>query len=94
MDETNPEFANADEALVIGANGVVNPAARNDRSSPIYGMPILNVDHAKQVIVLKRSLNPGFAGIENALFYEPKTALLFDDAKTSLTRLVAEMKNA
>ena len=93
MDEINPEFANADVALVIGANDVVNPAARNDRSSPIYGMPILNVDQAKQVIVLKRSMNPGFAGIENALFYDPKTALLFGDAKASLTRLVAEMKN-
>jgi len=94
MDEINPEFANADVALVIGANDVVNPAARNDRSSPIYGMPILNVDQAKQVIVLKRSMNPGFAGIENALFYDPKTALLFGDAKSSLTRLVTEMKNA
>jgi len=72
----------------------VIPAARNDRSSPIYGMPILNVDQAKQVIVLKRSMNPGFAGIENALFYDPKTALLFADAKASLTRLVTEMKNA
>jgi proton-translocating NAD(P)+ transhydrogenase subunit beta len=93
MEEINPEFANADVALVIGANDVVNPAARSDRSSPIYGMPILNVDQAKQVIVLKRSMNPGFAGIENALFYNPKTALLFGDAKDSLTRLVTEMKN-
>ena len=94
MDEINSQFANADVALVIGANDVVNPAARNDQSSPIYGMPILNADHAKQVIVLKRSMNPGFAGIENELFYNPKTALLFGDAKASLTKLVAEMKNA
>jgi NAD(P) transhydrogenase subunit beta len=93
MEEINSEFVNADAALVIGANDVVNPAARNDRSSPIYGMPILNVDQAKQVIVLKRSMNPGFAGIENELFYDPKTALLFGDAKASLTKLVAEMKN-
>ena len=72
MDEINDQFARADVALVIGANDVVNPAARNDRSSPIYGMPILNADQAKSVIVLKRSMNPGFAGIENELFYDPK----------------------
>ncbi len=92
MDEINDQFARADVALVIGANDVVNPAARNDRSSPIYGMPILNADQAKSVIVLKRSMNPGFAGIENALFYDPKCALLFGDAKASLTKLVAEVK--
>jgi NAD(P) transhydrogenase subunit beta len=93
MDDINPEFANADVALVIGANDVVNPAARSDKSSPIYGMPILNVDQARNVIVLKRSMNPGFAGIENELFYDPKTSMLFGDAKSSLTRLVQEMKS-
>jgi NAD(P) transhydrogenase subunit beta len=94
MDDINPEFERCDVALVIGANDVVNPAARNDKSSPIYGMPILNVDRAKSVIVLKRSMNPGFAGIENELFYDPKTSMLFGDAKSSLTALVAEVKNA
>ncbi len=94
MDEINPRFAETDVVLVIGANDVVNPAARNDKSSPIYGMPILDVDRAKSVIVFKRSMNPGFAGIENLLFYEPKTSMLFGDAKSSLTKLVAEMKNA
>jgi len=72
----------------------VNPAARNDKSSPIYGMPILDVDRAKSVIVFKRSMNPGFAGIENLLFYEPGTSMLFGDAKSSLTKLLTEMKNA
>jgi NAD(P) transhydrogenase subunit beta len=94
MDEINGEFPRADVALVIGANDVVNPAARNDPASPIYGMPILNADQAQSVIVLKRSMNPGFAGIENALFYDPKCSLLFGDAKTSLTKLVAEVKAA
>ncbi|HEX3657459.1 MAG TPA: NAD(P)(+) transhydrogenase (Re/Si-specific) subunit beta [Pirellulales bacterium] len=93
MDEINHEFNRADVALVIGANDVVNPAARNDPSSPIHGMPILNVDQAKRVIVLKRSMNPGFAGIENELFYQPNTAMLFGDAKASLGQLVAEIKN-
>jgi NAD(P) transhydrogenase subunit beta len=79
-------------ALVIGANDVVNPAARNDRSSPIYGMPILNVDQAKSIIVMKRSMNPGFAGIENELFYNDRTTMLFGDAKASLEKLVAEVK--
>jgi len=92
MDEINDEFKNADVALVIGANDVVNPAARNDKGSPIYGMPILNVDQARQVIVMKRSMNPGFAGIENELFYAPNTAMLFGDAKASLSRLVQEVK--
>jgi NAD(P) transhydrogenase subunit beta len=77
---------------VIGANDVVNPAARNDPASPIAGMPILNADQAHSIIVLKRSMNPGFAGIENALFYDPKCALLFGDAKSSLSKLVAEVK--
>jgi NAD(P) transhydrogenase subunit beta len=94
MDEINDEFKNADVALVIGANDVVNPAARSDKSSPIYGMPILNVDHAKQVIVMKRSMNPGFAGIENELFYAENTSMLFGDAKQSLGKLVHEIKQA
>jgi NAD(P) transhydrogenase subunit beta len=94
MDEINSEFPRADVALVIGANDVVNPAARSDRSSPIFGMPILNADQAQSVIVLKRSMNPGFAGIENALFYDPKCSLLFGDAKSSLNKLVAEVKTA
>ena len=92
MEQINPEFEHTDMALVIGANDVVNPAARSDPSSPIYGMPILDVDKAKSVIVLKRSMNPGFAGIENQLFYEPRTSMLFGDAKSSLTRLVGEVK--
>ena len=92
MEEINPEFEHADVALVIGANDVVNPAARSDPSSPIYGMPLLDVDRAKSVVVLKRSMNPGFAGIENQLFYEPRTSMLFGDAKSSLTRLVSEVK--
>jgi H+-translocating NAD(P) transhydrogenase subunit beta len=94
MEEINGEFPACDVALVIGANDVVNPAARNDKGSPIYGMPILNVDQARSVIVMKRSMNPGFAGIENELFYNDKTALLFGDAKTSLSRLVEEVKQA
>jgi len=92
MEEINSEFPQADVALVIGANDVVNPAARSDPSSPIYGMPILDVDRSKGVIVLKRSMNPGFAGIENHLFYAPNTSMLFGDAKSSLTRLVSEVK--
>jgi H+-translocating NAD(P) transhydrogenase subunit beta len=94
MDEINGEFATADVALVIGANDVVNPAARSDPSSPIYGMPILNVDEARSVIVLKRSMNPGFAGVENDLFYGERTSMLFGDAKSSLERLVAEVKSS
>jgi NAD(P) transhydrogenase subunit beta len=94
MEEINHEFPNCDVALIIGANDVVNPAARNDKSSPIFGMPIIDADKAHSVIVMKRSMNPGFAGIENELFYLPKTSMLFGDAKTSLTRLVTEVKNA
>lgn len=93
MDEVNSDFDRADVALVIGANDVVNPAARTDKSSPIYGMPILNADRAKSVIVLKRGMNAGFAGIENELFYDPRTTMLFGDAKASLTALIGEMKN-
>ena len=94
MDEINGEFSRADVALVIGANDVVNPAARTDPSSPIYGMPSLNADQAQSIIVLKRSMNPGFAGIENALFYDPKCSILFGDAKSSLTKLVSAVKAA
>jgi NAD(P) transhydrogenase subunit beta len=93
MEEINDQFAQADVAIVIGANDVVNPAARNDKASPIYGMPILNADQAKSVIVLKRSMNPGFAGIENELFYDPRTSMLFGDAKASLAKLVTEIKS-
>jgi NAD(P) transhydrogenase subunit beta len=92
MDQVNPEFARTDVAVVIGANDVVNPAARDEPSSPIYGMPILKVDEAKTVVVLKRSMNPGFAGIENHLFYEDNTLMLFGDAKDSVARLTAEVK--
>ncbi len=92
MDEINGEFPRADVALVIGANDVVNPAARNDPSSPIHGMPILNADQAKSIIVLKRSMNPGFSQIENELFYDPKCSLLFGDAKSSLSQLVTAIK--
>jgi NAD(P) transhydrogenase subunit beta len=94
LDQINDEFRNADVALVVGANDIVNPAARHDPTSPIYGMPILNVDEARQVIVLKRSLAPGFAGIENELFCEPRTTMLFGDAKASLVRLVSEVRTA
>jgi NAD(P) transhydrogenase subunit beta len=94
MDDINGEFPRTDVALVIGANDVVNPAAKTDTSSPIYGMPILNAEQAQNIIVLKRSMNPGFAGIENALFYNPKCAILFGDAKASLTKLVAAVKTA
>ncbi len=94
MDEINEDFANADVALVIGANDVTNPAARSDASSPIYGMPILNVDQAQNVIVLKRSMGAGFAGIDNPLYSDPKTAMLFGDAKTSVASLVSGVKSA
>ena len=93
IDEINSDFDRADVALVIGANDVVNPAARNDTASPIYGMPILNADHAKSVIVLKRGMSAGFAGIENELFYDRRTSMLFGDAKSSLTSLIGEIKN-
>jgi proton-translocating NAD(P)+ transhydrogenase subunit beta len=92
MDEANPDFPRTDVALVIGANDVVNPDARNNSGSPIYGMPILNVDDAHQVVVLKRSMNPGFAGIDNPLFLNPKTVMLFGDAKASVEQLVAGVK--
>jgi NAD(P) transhydrogenase subunit beta len=93
MDEINPEFSSTDVVLVVGANDVVNPAARTDKTAPIYGMPILNVDAAQQVVFLKRSMRPGFAGIENEVLFDPKTTLLFGDAKDSLTKVVASLKN-
>jgi len=89
MERINPEFARTDVVLVVGANDVTNPAARTNPESPIYGMPILEVDRAKQVIVLKRSLGTGFAGVDNALYYEPNCSMLFGDAKASLNALVA-----
>jgi NAD(P) transhydrogenase subunit beta len=92
MDEANPEFSRTDVAVVVGANDVVNPDARSNQGSPIYGMPILNVDDAQTVVVLKRSMNPGFAGIENPLFYNPKTVMLFGDAKDSIDKLIADVK--
>jgi H+-translocating NAD(P) transhydrogenase subunit beta len=92
MDEINPEFAQTDVALVIGANDVTNPAARDDPSSPIYGMPILDVDHAASVVVMKRSMSPGFAGIDNRLYLDPKTQMLFGDAKASVVKLIGAVK--
>ncbi|MBW3593339.1 MAG: NAD(P)(+) transhydrogenase (Re/Si-specific) subunit beta [Actinobacteria bacterium] len=92
MEEANPEFTRSDVALVIGANDVTNPAARSNPDSPLYGMPILDVDRAKNVVVLKRSMNPGFAGIENDLYYDPKTTMLFGDAKASIERLITSVK--
>ncbi len=92
MDEINPEFSRTDVTLVIGANDVTNPAAKNEPGSPIYGMPILEVDKSASVIVLKRSMASGFAGIDNPLFYDPKTAMLFGDAKASVSEVTAEVQ--
>jgi NAD(P) transhydrogenase subunit beta len=92
MDDINPEFATTDVSLVIGANDVTNPAAREQADSPIYGMPILDVDKSGAVIVLKRSMNSGFAGIDNPLFYNDNTALLFGDAKASVSEVLAQVK--
>jgi NAD(P) transhydrogenase subunit beta len=92
MDEANSELATADVALVVGANDTVNPAALDDPSSPIYGMPIIKADLAENVVFLKRSMRPGFAGIENDLLYNPKTTLVFGDAKDTLTKMVAAVK--
>jgi NAD(P) transhydrogenase subunit beta len=92
MDEINPEMPEADVSLVVGANDVVNPAARHDKSSPIYGMPIIDADKAKTVFVIKRSMNPGFAGIENELFFADNTLMLFGDAKAVITNLVQALK--
>jgi NAD(P) transhydrogenase subunit beta len=92
MEDANAEFPRTDVALIIGANDVVNPDARNNASSPIYGMPILNVDDSQTVVVLKRSMRPGFAGIDNPLFVNPKTVMLFGDAKESVEKLIADVK--
>jgi NAD(P) transhydrogenase subunit beta len=93
MDEINPEFPTTNVTLVIGANDVTNPAARENEGSPIYGMPILDVDKSEQVVVLKRSMNTGFAGIDNPLFYNENTSLLFGDAKASVQDVLAAVKN-
>jgi NAD(P) transhydrogenase subunit beta len=92
LDQINPDFERADVALVIGANDVVNPAARTDTSSPIYGMPILDADKSRHVICIKRSMNPGFAGIDNQLYYEPRCSMLFGDAKGAVAKLVEAVK--
>jgi H+-translocating NAD(P) transhydrogenase subunit beta len=94
MDEANAEMATADVALVVGANDTVNPAAKNTPGSPIYGMPIIHADEAENIVFLKRSMRPGFAGIDNELLFDPKTTLLFGDAKDTLTKLVAAVKGA
>ena len=91
MDEINADMPQCDVALVIGANDVVNPAARQDKTCPIYGMPIINADRAKMVFAIKRSKNPGFAGIENELYYQDRTFMLFGDAKTVVSDLVKEL---
>src|ERR1044072_1819655 len=92
MDDINGEFARTDVSLVIGANDVTNPAARTVADSPLYGLPILHVDKTGSVIVLKRSMSSGFAGIDNPLFYDPKTAMLFGDAKTSVSDILSEVQ--
>jgi NAD(P) transhydrogenase subunit beta len=92
MEQINPYFAEADIALVVGANDVTNPAAKNNKSSPLYGMPILEVERARSIIVLKRSMRPGFAGVDNDLYYNPKCMMLFGDAKDSLNKLFAALK--
>ncbi|MGE0482487.1 MAG: NAD(P)(+) transhydrogenase (Re/Si-specific) subunit beta, partial [Phycisphaerae bacterium] len=92
MDEINPEMPQCDVCLVIGANDVVNPAARHDKTSPIYGMPIIDADKARTIMAIKRSMNPGFAGIENELYYNEKTLMLFGDAKAMLGSIVNELK--
>ncbi|MFN8332348.1 MAG: NAD(P)(+) transhydrogenase (Re/Si-specific) subunit beta [Saprospiraceae bacterium] len=92
MEDINPEFATTDVVLVVGANDVVNPAAKTDPSSPIYGMPILDVENAANIIIMKRSMKAGYAGIDNELFYNPKAHMLFGDAKDTLTKLVSEVK--
>jgi len=93
MDEINPLFPETDVALVLGANDVVNPSARDDEGSPIYGMPILNVDYAQHVFVIKRSMNPGFAGIQNPLFFKENTMMIFGDAKKVVIALAEAVRN-
>jgi NAD(P) transhydrogenase subunit beta len=93
MEQVNAYFPEADIALVVGANDVTNPAAKNDKGSPLYGMPILEVERARSVIVLKRSMRPGFAGVDNDLYYNEKCMMLFGDAKESLTKVLGEMKS-
>ena len=93
MEEINPEMPRTDVAVVIGANDVTNPAAKNDPDSPIAGMPIIEVAEAQQVIVIKRSLSPGFAGIDNDLFYEPNTSMLFADAKQAAADIASEIED-
>ena len=92
MDDINGDFKDADVALVVGANDVVNPAAETTPGAPIYGMPILHAGHARQVVFMKRSMRPGFAGIENDLLFQPQTTLLFGDAKETMGKLLAEVK--
>ncbi|HLR85395.1 MAG TPA: NAD(P)(+) transhydrogenase (Re/Si-specific) subunit beta, partial [Nocardioidaceae bacterium] len=92
MDSINSQFKQADVVLVVGANDVVNPAAKNTPGAPIYGMPILDADEAKQIVFMKRSMRPGFAGIENELLFDPKTTLLFGDAKDTMSKLLNGVK--
>ena len=94
MDEINGDFPQTDVALVIGANDVTNPAAKTDKSSPIYGMPVLDVERARTTIVIKRSMNPGFAGIDNPLYYLDNTFMLFGDAKAFVSNIVKELGNS
>jgi len=93
LDDINADFERTDVAVVIGANDVTNPAARNIADSPLYGMPILNVDKAKSVIIIKRSLSPGFAGVDNPLFYMEKTMMFFRDGKQAIIEILDEIKN-
>ena len=93
MDDINPELPQTDVAVVVGANDVINPAAKTDPNSPIAGMPIIEVDQARQIIVIKRSLSPGFAGIDNDLFYNEKTSMLFADAKAAAQDIASEISN-
>src|SRR5258708_19586461 len=92
MEQINPSFPEGDIALVVGANDVTNPAAKNNKSSPLYSMPTLEVDRAKSIIVLKRSLRPGFAGVDNELYYNPQSMMLFGDAQEGLNHLLAALK--